>query len=89
MMDATMTDLAFDVLISRMMNLAKTGTIYDHNAQAAKEIGEGLDALGGLEAMQTAYYVFRGAWPRPLEDSPTFHPADWFAAWDGIGDWRI
>lgn len=87
--DASKTDLEFDALINRMMDLARTGTVYDHNAAAAKQIGEDLHALGGLEAMQSAYFLFRGAWPRPLEDNPTFHPADWFAAWSGVGDWTF
>ena len=87
--DTSKTDIEFDALITRMMDLAKTGTVYDHNAEAAKQIGQDLHALGGLDAMQSAYYVFRGVWPRPLEDDPTFHPADWFAAWDGIGNWTF
>jgi len=90
MIDATKTDLEFDALINRMMDLAKTGTIYDHNAEAAKQIGEDLHALGGLEAMQAAYFMFRGAWTWDLVGDPeVFHPADWFAAWADVGDWEF
>jgi hypothetical protein len=88
--DITQTDLEFDSLINRMLDLARTGDIIDRHMEQAKIIGRELHRLGGIETMQSAFYVFRGAWEaEPLAKALDIQPAEWAAAWHGIGDWML
>lgn len=79
------TDLDFDALVTRMIDLSKTSTALGIEAEA---IGRELHDLGGIEAMQSALFLFAAAWQADLmsQVSP-IAPMDWVLAWQGMEEW--
>jgi hypothetical protein len=85
--DTSKTDVEFDALITRMIELARTSTALGIEAEA---IGRELFALGGIEAMQSALYIFSGVWGTdPLSKLSPILPMDWVLVWQDVGEWAL
>ena len=85
--DISKPDVEFDALITRMIELARTSTALGIEAEA---IGRELYDLGGLEAMQSALYIFNGVWSAdPLSQVSPILPMDWVLAWQDVGEWAL
>jgi hypothetical protein len=84
--DLNQTDVEFDALITRMVELARTGDVVTDKGQ---KIGQELNDLGGIEAMQSAFYIFGSVWPiDPASKVSPVVPMDWVLAWDAVPNWR-
>lgn len=85
--DTSKPDLEFDDLINRMIELSRTSVGLGEEAVV---IGRELYALGGLETMQAALYMFSGAWSAdPLSQLSPILPMDWVLAWQDVGEWAL
>jgi hypothetical protein len=84
--DTSKTDVEFDALITRMVELARAGDVM---TDKGRQIGQELHDLGGIEAMQSAFYIFGSVWPiDPASKVSSVVPMDWVLAWDEVPNWR-
>jgi hypothetical protein len=87
--DITKTDVEFDALITRMVEMARSGNVLESNHAEAQKIGQELHDLGGIEAMQSAFYIFGSVWQiDPASKVSPVVPMDWVLAWDEVPNWR-
>ncbi len=82
-----LTDVA-----ERAARLAIKNNILKEDRAAARMLGIEANAIGGIEGMRLVYdavkYAFDLGHINPTKDEDGFHPAEYQAAWDGVGDWR-
>jgi len=87
--DTSKTDVEFDALITRMVEMARSGNVLESNHAEAQKIGQELHDLGGIEAMQSAFYIFGNVWQiDPVSQVSPVVPMDWAVAWEVVDGWR-
>lgn len=83
--DTSKTDVEFDALITQMVELARAGDVM---TDKGRQIGQDLHDLGGIEAMQSAFYIFGSVWQiDPVSKISPVVPMDWAVAWQNAGNW--
>ena len=80
----------FDVLqeATALVTISQNCKILTEDRPRVREIGERLNAAGGIEAMRKALMIVCRQFPHGDGREDGWHPAEIESAWDGIGGWR-